>query len=538
MAVYDVDLPNGKTIQVQGPDDATDDELIAIARTHPSLGKQSAKPSVKTEAQPSGTGMTAGQLPAMSNPEQLLQEAKASTPGLKAAIPGAFTATQGTPAMPTAGGLYDLVSQGDIKGAWNALPESVRDVTQYGAPAAAGALALKQAYNLYQSGKEGEAPTGIKARTISGNAPMPTEAAPIPAAVATPAEPAFNPKEAKIAKEIENKYGYSWKDIKSNFGVSDVSITSPQEAEMMAGAYHQKQKAPTVEPTPVTPAAEVIAPVETTKAPELTSTEPATPPANAPKTGISPEIVAEQTTEVKKAKTKTPKPEYFEGFKKLPGTERQVLGTFGVAQDTERAKALVNALKSTLPEGAALEFPKTASGVSLGGMPNPQDVMSFTNKHLGTEMKLDAKGKFPADFSFTDENLSKMHQSILKELENAKTPEALAKAQKGMATLGALAGIAGTSLGALAAYSAYQHGKATGDWSDLGKLGIDTAALAGSKTLRAFGGIPYMAATYTGPAGETQDELTKLAAANRQAAQVGFGRGIAPPSPRSQVGRR
>jgi hypothetical protein len=481
--IHEVEVPGGKVLKIEGPEDATDDELIGIARQHLSASKSpkasAEKPTAKTPAGsvPPNDQLKVGDLPAISTPEQLLQDAKASTPELKANIPGAFEATKGTTALPTASGLYDLASKGDLQGAWNALPESVRDVTSIGGPPAIGVYALKKAYDAYQGSKEsGQGGQGIKARTIGGNAPASAAETPAPTTTTAPAEPSFNPKEAKIAKDIENKFGYSWKDIKSNFGVSDVDITNPLEAEMLAGAYHQKQQAPAIEATPTTPAAEVIAPVaETPKT-------PAPPPVEAAKTGVAPEV--------KTTKAKAPKPEYFEGFKQLPGTERQVLGTFGVANDTERAKTLVNALKSTLPEGATLEFPKSATGVSLGGMPNPQDVMSFTNKHLGTEMKLDEKGKFPADFKFTNENLSKMHQSVLKELENAKTPEAFAKAQKGMATLGALAGVAGTSLGALAAYSAYQHGKETGDWSDLGKLGIDTAALAGSSALRAFGGIP------------------------------------------------
>jgi hypothetical protein len=289
---------------------------------------------------------------------------------------------------------------------------------------------------------------------------------------------------------------------------------------------------------PVTPAPVVPAPVAPQAPAPVAAPAPAPVVTEAPKTAVAPvipesvptaatEVASETKPTAKTTKTKTPKPEYFEGFKKLPGTERQVLGTFGVAGDTERAKTLVNALKSTLPEGATLEFPKSTTGVSLGGMPNASDVMSFTNKHLGTGMKLDEKGKFPADFKFTDENLSKMHQSVLKELENAKTPEALAKAQKGMATLGALAGVAGTSLAALAAYSAYQKGKKTGDYTDLGMLGVDTIAGAINPALL-FG--TYMGGLNTGEA----EALAK----ERYKDMVGGGRGVAPPSPRSQVGRR
>lgn len=495
MVVYDVDLPNGKTIQVQGPDDATDDELIAIARTHPSLGKQSAKPSAKTEAQPSGTGMTAGQLPAMSNPEQLLQEAKASTPGLKAAIPGAFTATQGTPAMPTAGGLYDLASQGDIKGAWNSLPESVRDVTQYGAPAAAGALALKQAYNLYQSGKEGEAPTGIKARTISGNAPMPTEAAPIPAAVATPAEPAFNPKEAKIAKEIENKYGYSWKDIKSNFGVSDVSITSPQEAEMMAGAYHQKQKAPTVEPTSVTPAAEVIAPVETTKA-------SAPPPVEAPKAAVAPEIVeAKLGTPTKTTGSGMPA---YEGQGEAGGKLAHKKGTFESLAQVPKDYVFV-------PGGQSMDIVRNAVGQpeytknlkSSGGYPSsPQAAYEQSrniNKSLGRVSMSEAKAAGA---------LPEPTPSITQKIAGSKAVR--------------VGGVTGALILATDLASAAQEGAAAAKQGDrqmaTGYLTDIIGALSGP--------IGFTASQILG----TSPEELKTLREAEQRRKVGAGRGIAPPS--------
>lgn len=410
------------------------------------------------------------------------------------------------------------------------------------------------AYGAYKLADKALEKSGLKARMFGQTAPVdrtvdiPLEATPenkLPQA----AQQKFSPKEAVIEAEINKKFPFTFQEAKKGLGLEGVTVVDPMQAQAVAKQYSNQlqaqaaavpPQAPKMVWEPPTASLAISAPVSPTPVAEVEKIETPKSVAEEVKQDVKnvQQAANEVVQETKTTKTKTPKPEYFEGFKNLPSTERQILGTFGVANDTERAKTLVNALKSTLPEGAALEFPKSASGVSLGGMANPQDVMSFTNKHLGTEMKLDEKGKFPADFKFTNENLSKMHQSVLKELENAKTPEALAKAQKGMATLGALAGVAGTSLAALGAYSAYKHGKETGDWSDLGKLGIDTAALAGSKTLRAFGGIPYMLATHTGPAGESQDELARLAAANRQAAQVGFGRGIAPPSPRSQVGRR
>jgi hypothetical protein len=265
-----------------------------------------------------------------------------------------------------------------------------------------------------------------------------------------------------------------------------------------------KPAPPPPAPAPITPAATVpVAEISATAAPITQPTvEAAVPEKSAPP-----------------PKTKAPKPEYFEGYKKLPGTERQLLGTLGVANNTERAKSLVDALKSTLPEGAALEFPKTEAGVSKGGMPNPQDVMAFTNKHLGTAMKLDEAGKFPADFRYTEENLAKMHQSILDEYANAKTPSAKAAAEKGFATLRSLAGLAGFGALAYGSLEAYKHGKKTGDWTPAGELGLNTIAGAINPAL-------MLGTHMTGLNAGEEQELAK----RRYNAMVGGGRGTTPAS--------
>jgi len=281
---------------------------------------------------------------------------------------------------------------------------------------------------------------------------------------------------------------------------------------------------PVVQPAAASPKAPaLVQPPAGAVAPPLVA-EPvvAVPPAPAPAAPIAEPVVAPveaAPVETAPKPTKVTKPEYFEGYKNLPGAERQVLGTFGVAKDSERAKTLVNALKSTLPEGAALEFPKTEAGVSKGGMPNPKDILEFTNKHLGTSMKLDEKGKFPADFRYSEENLSKMHASILKEYENAKTPAAKAAAEKGFATLRSLAGLAGFGALAYGSLEAYKHGKKTGDWTPAGELGINTVAGAINPAL--------MLGTYMG--GLNSNEEQELAK-RRYNAMVGGGRGIAPPS--------
>jgi len=334
MAVYDVDLPNGKTIQVQGPDDATDDELISIARTHPSLSKQSAKQSTKAEAEPSGTGMKAGQLPEMGSADQLLKEAKASTPSLQQAMPEAFKATEKTGPLPTAGGMYDLLSKGDIAGAYGSLPENVRDVTEIGAPLAAAALAAKTGYDLYRSNKEvGQGSQGIKARTIGGNT-SPVTAAPSTSTVS--AEPALSPKEAKIATEIESKYGFNWKDVKNNFNVSNVPITDPTQADILASAY-KNQQVPTTTAAPTTPAAEVIAPVAETK-----PTTP--PPAEAPKAAVPP------AQKSKPSAKPVPPPSVENLTKEQKGMKNYLVAQYGGGVEGEAAYGKVKEILGSTPE--------------------------------------------------------------------------------------------------------------------------------------------------------------------------------------------
>jgi hypothetical protein len=98
---------------------------------------------------------------------------------------------------------------------------------------------------------------------------------------------------------------------------------------------------------------------------------------------------------------------------------------------------------------------------------------------------------------------------------------------KGGATPGGMTAAGGAALGALGAYQAYKHGKETGDWTPAGQLALDAIASAINPAL--------LFATYMGGAGEGEAQAL---AKERYKAMVGGGRGIAPPSPRQQVGRR
>ena len=312
---------------------------------------------------------------------------------------------------------------------------------------------------------------------------------------------------------------YASKQSKPAASTASQPVTAPTVESMTDNARHMNPMTygagaappPVIAPAIAEPVASPVLPTTPIKTdnPLITAAQAAP---------VAAETIEPAKVEPAKSK-KAPKPEYFEGYKNLPGTERQLLGTLGVANNTERAKSLVDALKSTLPEGAALEFPKTEAGVSKGGMPNPQDVMAFTNKHLGTAMKLDEKGKFPADFRYTEENLAKMHQSILDEYANAKTPSAKAAAEKGFATLRSLAGLAGFGALAYGSLEAYKHGKKTGDWTPAGELGLNTIAGAINPAL-------MLGTHMTGLNAGEEQELAK----RRYNAMVGAGRGTTPAS--------
>ena len=169
---------------------------------------------------------------------------------------------------------------------------------------------------------------------------------------------------------------------------------------------------------------------------------------------------------------------------------------------------MIEGLKSSLPEGEKLQFPvNPETGKPMGGMPSREHVINFTNDLLGTKMSSE---EFK-DFKITPEHLDKMHEELTKRLESAKTPEAIAKAQKGFATLGMLAGMTGVGLAGIGAYSAYQHGKKTSDWSDLGQMAMDTGAGL-IKGLRGAAAVPYAFATHTGSLNSNEsEELAKRA---------------------------
>jgi len=259
-------------------------------------------------------------------------------------------------------------------------------------------------------------------------------------------------------------------------------------------------------------------------------------PESAPVNPVEPsaeEAAAAKAAEEKKAKM----PLFSDADKKaFTSEQRSVLQHMQYGQTPEEAKNLLRHFENTLPEGVKLSYGtypedvyneagkkiKTA-GTSKGGFPEPkQNLLNFWNEALGTSHALNEKGNF--DYKPTPEDVTKAHAYWSEKMANATTPAAKSIAEKGYASLGALAKLAGISLGALGAMHAYKTGKETGDWSDLGLLG--GSLLAGASVPAQ---IAYQGLTYSKPLGETQEQLKQLGKQLEYAGKVGYGRGLVNP---------
>ena len=306
----------------------------------------------------------------------------------------------------------------------------------------------------------------------------------------------------------------------------DVNRPNPfmAEAPVVADTAPAQAKSPL--PPPVQPPA--AAPVAPVGAPPVSA---GSPTATVVATAATPEGVTTATQAVEKVKeaveppAKAAKASIFTAAEKktIPGAERQLLGTFGYGSNPERAQAILNSVKGGLPENTPLAFEVNEKGISKGGMPNKEHVLSMTNKLMGTNMSAE---DFKS-FRFTDENLNKMHTALQEQMAKAKTPAEIAKAQQGFADLALAARTAGNTLGALALFEAYKHGKKTGDWSDLG-LGV-TGQIIGNVAPRLA--TPFALMTPTTLGSGTLDSPESKALFDRvYTKKVGAGRGVAPPS--------
>lgn len=295
------------------------------------------------------------------------------------------------------------------------------------------------------------------------------------------------------------------------------------EAPVVADTAPAQAKSPLpppVQPPAAAPAAPVGAPPVSAGSPTGTVVATAATPEGVTTATQAAEKVEKAVAPPPKAKTSI-----FSAAEKksIPGAERQLLGTFGYGSNPERAQAILNTVKGGLPENTPLAFDVNEKGISKGGMPNRDHVLSMTNRLMGTNMSAeDFK-----NFRYTDENLNKMHTALQKEMAAAKTPAQIAKAQQGFADLAMAARTAGNTLGALALFEAYKHGKKTGDWSDLG-LGV-TGQIIGNVAPRMATPFALMAPTTLG-SGTLDSPESKVLFDRVYTNKVGSGRGIAPPS--------
>lgn len=306
MARYLIDTPDGKTIPIEGPDDATDDELISIAQKHLS---SIAKPVGKAKPPVSLTGdlslpadKSSREMPELGTSEELIAEMKKGDETTRAAAPDATKVIQQAGSAPPAkGSINDKLAEGDIASAYG----SLSDVEKFGAGVGVPVLAYG-GYKLGQKVFGGEKtekpstrieptsalpstppetppPNNIKSRTFEagnyGNQNIET------------APKGMSAKETQIAADIKNRYGYDFNDLKNRFGLSDVPINDVTQAEMLANTVRNQEaaaaetpKAPVAETPPPAPVEEIKpAPVaETPKAPAL-------PPEAAPKAAVPPE---------------------------------------------------------------------------------------------------------------------------------------------------------------------------------------------------------------------------------------------------------
>jgi hypothetical protein len=528
--IFEVEGPGGKIIKVEGPEDATDDELIQIARSHVAQQKPvAAAPPVASQKSSVATNpdkLIPGQLPELSPQKDLSKQVQQKSTE-EVAQPVAQAAS---PSM------FESLGKGNFGEAWKSIPEDTRNMIEYGTLPVLGVAALAKAAKDYYN-----SPPSIKARTIgNGNPPAPAtssapptpSAPPAPSVSNAPPAPNYSPKEAKLAQDIENKYGYKWSDIKNSFGLSDVPVTDPTHGEIMANSFTQQQKvaAPTTpnvtaETTIATPNERVVNGVKMTEAQyqswitdpenvgkspqsvveksnlpttpkaEVAPVTPAAPPAEAPKAAVAPEAVPEAPPMTAKEAKKLEK--------SLASGKNQYSNLLGGKQYPEHFNKSWDVLtEHVFSEGA----PKGQGG-------SPQ----YWDKAV----------------SFMKDNPDKFPKESLQHLQELAAKYGKPTDQAGFARLGAMAGAAGAGLFALGAYHAYKHGKETGDWTPAGELGLTTVAGAINPAL--------MFATYMSGAGEgEQQALNKIRYEEKvgggrgitpaQAYNVGAGRGVAPPS--------
>jgi hypothetical protein len=180
----------------------------------------------------------------------------------------------------------------DLNAAREASGNTLSDIAF--SPDSAKLLAVPAVYGVYKGAQ------ALKDRMFTSQVPQyPT--GPEPTMGAEPALPenklppaaqqkAFTPKEAAVAGNITEKYPFTLQEAKTGLGISDVKITNPTDAELVAKQYsRQIQAAVPPAPTAAAPVATTaVAPAPVTSAPvEQEVPKAAVPPKKAPKEKIA-----------------------------------------------------------------------------------------------------------------------------------------------------------------------------------------------------------------------------------------------------------
>ena len=310
MKPYLVDTPDGKTITIEGPDDATDDELIAIAQKS---FNSNAKPAGKTKPPVDTRGdnlslpvdRTSRDIPDVGTAESLISDMKKGDATLQNAAPAAFKEIEKAGSAPPArGSINQKIAEGDLEGAWNSLTNFEKGTLAASVPVLAyggykiadkflgGEKAEKPSVRVEPTGGlpdgGGNPPNNIKSRTFEagnyGSTSMGT------------APKGMSAKEIQVATDIKDRFGYDINDLKNQFGVSDVPITDITQAEILATNARNKELA--AAETPKTPVIEAppAAPVEEIKPAPVAET----PKALAPPTEAVPQAAVPPPQEKKK----------------------------------------------------------------------------------------------------------------------------------------------------------------------------------------------------------------------------------------------
>jgi hypothetical protein len=287
MARYFVDTPDGKTIPIEGPDDATDEELIGIAQKHlstisKSTGSTKVKETQTAAAKPPAAKQsdelslpadrTSRDLPELETSENLIREMKAGNDATRAAAPDANKIIQEAGSAPPARttSMNEQIAHGNLSDAWNSLNNLEKTGVGVGIPVLAYG-GYKLAQKIF-GGEDKEKPSSVRVEPTGAPPSTPPETPP-PNNIksrtfeagnygnqnieVTAPETKMSPKEAQIAAEVKNKYGYDWGEVKMKFGLGDVPVNDMTQAEMLVNNLRNKEAAsantPSAPASPVNP---------------------------------------------------------------------------------------------------------------------------------------------------------------------------------------------------------------------------------------------------------------------------------------------